>query len=496
MGLLFFIPLLTFIGLKVSHYIFLATVQSFVAFFTTYLWVDRSTSSTSSSSSSPAKMATSSGSSGSSGGGPPSPSASRSLVQYLNQILSMRGPNQLPYDEEVKWAIRQNLLAVIKDYAGLQVKTGSFTHNDGRTTNLLQVYGTIPMFFKEVKYNIPVTMWLLEAFPRVGPMVFVTPTQDMVIKHQHRFVDASGTVTIPYLSQWIYPRSNLVELVQNLSEVFGLDPPLYSRPPVAATTHVHRVPNSSSSSHSPRASSIHHGTNPMNSSSNLGPGSPRPQSPSAASFHGLHRLQSLNPPYTVSPASSPRPGSQVKSENPVEVFRHNAVNALSERLHRDMNTMVRRANADMDELFNTQVILNERIEIVDQGFHEMQREKELLEEELQLYMTNTVEIESWLRHNDGDRSELDIDRVFEPCDALSNQLLENTAADLAIEDILYSLDRAVQEGVIPWDNYYKTVRSLSREQFYLRATCAKVKAAQRHHQVEGMAFRASMMSVS
>ncbi|KAL3678240.1 hypothetical protein R1sor_021196 [Riccia sorocarpa] len=423
----------------------------------------------------------------SSGSGPSSPSASRSLVQYLNQILSMRGPNQLPYEEDVKWAIRQNLLALVKDYAGLQVKTAPFTHNDGRTTTLLQVFGTLPMYYRDVKYNIPVEMWLLELFPRVAPMAIVTPTQDMIIKPHHPFVDASGIVTVPYLQQWIYPRSNLVELAQNMSGVFGKDPPLYSRQS-AVPSHLQRV---QTTPHSPRPSSSIHGTNPMYSSSTIGSGSPRTQSPYSPSVSGQsNRLHSLNPPYTVSPSASPRPPAQspipaVRTENPVEAFRNKAIVALSERLDHDISVISRRGVAEMDDLFNTQVLLNERSARADQGIHEMKREKEALEEELQLYMTNTMEVESWLRHNDvsGGRSEFNIDHAFEPTDALSNQLLENTAADLAIEDLLYSLDRAVQDGAVPWDSYYKAVRNLSREQFYLRAICATVRAAQRHFQV-------------
>ncbi|KAL2642058.1 hypothetical protein R1flu_009645 [Riccia fluitans] len=487
MGLFFIIPLLTFVGWKVSRHLFLFTVQSFVAFFTTFFWIGRARP-TSTSISSSSEMPTSGGSA------PSSPSASRSLVQYLNQILSMRGPNQLPYEEDVKWAIRQNLLALAKEYAGLQVQTAPFTHNDGRSTTLLQIFGTIPMYYRDVKYNIPVEMWLLESFPRVAPMAIVTPTQEMIIKPQHRFVDASGIVTVPYLQQWIYPRSNLVDLAQNMSEIFGQDPPLYSRQS-AVPSHLQRV---QTGAHSPRTSSIH-GTNPMYSSSSIGPGSPRPQSP----YSAPNRLHSLNPPYTVSPSASPRPPAPapapaVRTENPVEVFRSKAISALSERLDHDINVISKRGGSEMDDLFNTQVLLNERSARADQGIHEMKREKEALEEELQLYMTNTMEIESWLRQNDGGggRSQFDIDHAFEPTDSLSNQLLENTAADLAIEDLLYSLDRAVQDGVVPWDSYYKAVRTLSREQFYIRATCAKVLAAQRHFQVESMALRASSMSVS
>jgi ESCRT-I complex subunit TSG101 len=56
---------------------------------------------------------------------------------------------------------------------------------------------------------------------------------------------------------------------------------------------------------------------------------------------------------------------------------------------------------------------------------------------------------------------------------------------------VYSLDKAAQDGVMPFDQYLRTVRLLSREQFFHRATAAKVRAAQMQAQVANMASRIS-----
>ncbi len=45
---------------------------------------------------------------------------------------------------------------------------------------------------QSVKYNIPVAIWLPERYPLAGPLAYVVPTPDMVIKPRHTFVDASG----------------------------------------------------------------------------------------------------------------------------------------------------------------------------------------------------------------------------------------------------------------------------------------------------------------
>ncbi|KAI6702861.1 hypothetical protein NL676_011997 [Syzygium grande] len=160
----------------------------------------------------------------------PGPSPNPQLTQqFLSSVLSQRGPSSLPYAEDTKWLIRQHLLALATAYPSLEPKTASFTHNDGRTVNLLQADGTVPMPFQGVTYNIPVVLWLMESYPRHPPCVYVNPTRDMVIKRPHPHVNPSGLVSFLYLQNWVYPSSNLVDLVRNLSLVFARDPPLYSQ---------------------------------------------------------------------------------------------------------------------------------------------------------------------------------------------------------------------------------------------------------------------------
>ncbi len=122
--------------------------------------------------------------------------------------------------------------------------------------------------------------------------------------------------------------------------------------------------------------------------------------------------------------------------------------------------------------------MGERAGQLQKGVRELVQEKEGLENQLQLILTNTDVLESWLKANDKGLTQVDIDDVFEPADALSKQLLECNAADFSIEDILYSLDKAAQEGAIPVDAYLKQVRVLSREQFIFRATSIKIYQAQ------------------
>jgi ESCRT-I complex subunit TSG101 len=148
-------------------------------------------------------------------------------------------------------------------------------------------------------------------------------------------------------------------------------------------------------------------------------------------------------------------------------------------------------SASMEKLMSMQSVLKQRGEQCDEGYLGLQREKEALEHQLQLVLTNTDVLETWVEANKKADVEFDIDHAFEPCDALSKQLLECTSADLALEDIFYALDRAVQEGAIAVDAYLKHVRSLAREQFFHKALAERVRTVQAQTQIDMMAARAS-----
>lgn len=403
--------------------------------------------------------------------GPSPPPNPQLTQQFLSSVLSQRGPSALPYAEDTKWLIRQHLLALVTAYPSLDPKTASFTHNDGRTVNLLQADGTVPMPFQGVTYNIPVVVWLMESYPRHPPCVYVNPTRDMVIKRPHPHVNPSGLVSVPYLHNWVYPSSNLVDLVRNLSLVFAREPPLYS----------HRRP----ASPAPPSPSPSPGPSPgqgFGLTPSLGSGNyaPRPAIP-PRSYPAS--------PYGVVPAGGA--SQRIQTEDPSEVYKRNAVNKLIETVHGDMAALRKAREGEMEGLFNGQAVLRQREEVLNRGVKEMQDEKEALEQQLQMVVLNSGVLEGWLRENAGKKpGSLEAEDAFECTDALSKQMLECTAADLAIEDVIYSMDKAAQEGAIPFDQYLRSVRLLSREQFFHRATGIKVRAVQMQAQVASMAARA------
>lgn len=168
------------------------------------------------------------------------------------------------------------------------------------------------------------------------------------------------------------------------------------------------------------------------------------------------------------------------------------MNKLVQMAHTDITGMRKAREVEVEGLFSTQALLRRREEEINRGLKELQDEREGLEQQLQIVLMNSDILDAWVRENQSkniDLKDLNVDNAFECVDVLSKQMLDCTSADLAIEDVVYALDKGLQEGAVPFDFYLRNVRLLSREQFFHRATAAKVRAAQMQAQVASMASR-------
>lgn len=64
---------------------------------------------------------------------------------------------------------------------------------------------------------------------------------------------------------------------------------------------------------------------------------------------------------------------------------------------------------------------------------------------------------------------------FECVDEASKVVLDCLAKDMALEDLMYALDKAIEQGVVPSGTYIRQVRAMAREQFFHRAMVQKLK---------------------
>ncbi|TPP63110.1 hypothetical protein FGIG_07360 [Fasciola gigantica] len=126
--------------------------------------------------------------------------------------------------------VTKDVKCALSAYKELRLKVENFTFNDGRSHNLVCLNGTIPVVYYGQKYNIPIAIFIQEPHPHTAPMVYVRPTSTMQIAPSH-FVDETGLVNLPYLSEWKHPESDLVGLLQVLQVTFGEKSPVFAKAP-------------------------------------------------------------------------------------------------------------------------------------------------------------------------------------------------------------------------------------------------------------------------
>ena len=424
-----------------------------------------------------------------------------------------------------------------------------------------------------VKYNIPLKMFLPEAFPHAQPICYVTPTSNMIIKPGHSCVDGSGLVRSPYGDRWSYPRSNLTELAGLLSEAFGSEPPLFAKPagyvpppprtssPVrtqpppappappgrtplyppppgverpsggllgsqARPTQQHHQPSQqhhqpSQQHHQPSQQQQQPSQQQQQKEASVG-ANPRPPPPASwAEYH-----QRPAPPPGVGNAtgaasatsSQERGGVASGSSSPHVLagglsvaegtFKARAITALSDKLRSELDVLRAQSGEEAERLLTLQAELARRREDIERSLREMRAERGAWEHRIGGMQAATVALEEWVSENEGkvsgvggveggeegvegvERNETDIaDAAFRPEDPLSEQILEEMAKDLALEDAMDCLDEALNAKKIELEPYLELIRELSKEQFYARATTMVARKEQRERGVsQGVTF--------
>ncbi|XP_077423686.1 tumor susceptibility gene 101 protein [Vanacampus margaritifer] len=93
----------------------------------------------------------------------------------------------------------------------------------------MSLTGTIPILFKDMTYNIPISVWLEESYPQSAPICYVKPTREMMIL-QGKYVSSNGDIRLPYLKEWKQGECDLVSLLQVMVATFGDHPPICMQP--------------------------------------------------------------------------------------------------------------------------------------------------------------------------------------------------------------------------------------------------------------------------
>ncbi|KAG0201642.1 hypothetical protein BGX28_005588 [Mortierella sp. GBA30] len=312
-------------------------------------------------------------------------------------------------------------------------KAETYTHDNGRSQLLLSLIGTVPITYQSATYNIPVAFWLPTSYPSVAPIVFVTPTALMLVK-AGKYVDISGRCYHPYLAYWSNRSdSNLVDLINIMQGVFSQEPPVYAKSNIST----HQQQQQQQQQSSPTLGSYPSPTTSQNrypSSSTFGPSSQQ-LTPQQAQLYT--KLQAALLEFNT--ASSREMDNLVtvnKQLNDAETRTKAELQSL-----KDMNSKIQYNIATLTRCIDQ---LNVKIE----------------------------QIRTW--------PEEPVDEIICGSSVVHNQLFELVAEEIAIEDTIYYLGKALSQDKVELNAYMKHLRNLSREQFMKKALIKKVKAQLGH----------------
>eukprot|EP00026_Physarum_polycephalum_P005310 Phypoly_transcript_05342.p1 GENE.Phypoly_transcript_05342~~Phypoly_transcript_05342.p1 ORF type:complete len:459 (+),score=101.56 Phypoly_transcript_05342:98-1474(+) len=383
--------------------------------------------------------------------------------------------------------------------ASLTPQSRPLTRN-GPPQQLLCLVGTIPIVYNGASYNIPINLWIVDQYPWNPPVVYVTPTNDMAITPRHKHVDLSGMVYHPYMSSWNMATSNLAGLITSLSSVFSAEPPVRSQAPARSPT---ASPSLTSSNYTPQPQPQpqqpqqayppqypHQQPSPYTQPP---PPSPYGQPPAYPNQYpsqqpnGTPRNVGTPPSYQQ---SNPPPAYQhppeytpPKPEDPEVVEKRNALAKATEKVSNEVKKFHAQISPEIDKL------TREKYDGEEVGAHfaaekvRLQQEIDHIEQETKLLTDKLEELTKWLELNDTN-TEPDIDTVTDPKDPLAKQLLSLVAQDHTIQDTCFYLDKALANDKISLDAFLKTIRSISREQFQVRALMRKVENLQRQQLIQ------------
>jgi len=136
--------------------------------------------------------------------------------------------------------------------------------------------------------------------------------------------------------------------------------------------------------------------------------------------------------------------------------------------------MSRTLTGELEGVLEVQGSLTQANESLKERLSQAEKEKEQIEQSIALVTSKKEEVDNWILAN-GEQNEMDFDQVFVPKEPLAKQLLDNISEDLAIDDALYFLDKALSNGKINSATFLQEVRKLSREQFFKKLLVMKIR---------------------
>lgn len=372
---------------------------------------------------------------------------------------------------EVAPFVRADLMQVRDTFPGIGVELRDFITDDGESQRWVALAGSLPIQYRGVVYNLPVAMYLVDAFPGAPPLCFVEPTADMAVVEKHPHVDYAGRVYLPYLNQWDAGQgSSLLGAAHAMVAVFQSHPPLYTKPADARTPTVSPM------------------TRPASVNSMLN------ELPAAAD-----PLQTVAETAATMNDGVERQLTQLIQNN-LQLFTHE-IGPDSEvaRLHRQLQARLGLLEREKSRLEEAQAQLTHVNQDLDVGISEMTAWLAREEDGGSGAASASATAETGNDNNNSNDKErgggvisavedgtapdrpdtrATIDQLVVGADEKAELRLQLVAEDASLEDCLYHINQALYRGVIEHDAWQSEYRRLCEQQFMSRAKLTRVVSGQ------------------
>jgi len=318
-----------------------------------------------------------------------------------------------------------DLVNTLRVYKCLAPSSERYVFQTGQIEELVNIAGTIPVRYREERYNIPIRIWIPKTYPEEAPICYVSPTQEMEI-NVSPYVTHSGLVELPCLTDWQHPQTDILSFLQICTVTFSENPPVFAKAPRGIKKQ-------------------------------------------------LSRNKSEEERYDWEDDAS-----QCDTQDEM-LLKDTLIDSASEICKSKLGEEFSKTRAEIDTLHSENKDLIEGQEII----HTILEKKELKEGEINDEInTITAVLEDLklvlkLRSEEREISKEDLNKELENLIqipfSVHSQLLEAVADDAAIDDCIYTLGRNL--NVISTDQYLKHVRDLSRKQFlarYIIINCQKL----------------------
>lgn len=419
---------------------------------------------------------------------------------------------------------KRDIKQALESFNELSCSCENYVFPNGSFKDLVSLNGTIPVNIKNQRYNIPVQVYLSDTHPYQAPICYVRPTPDMSINPRCKVVDLNGRVSLPCLTDWKYPPSDIYFLLNMMSIQFSEETPLFAKSAPAArptssssmnnispypgaypsntataTANPTPYPNSSSSSQPPYPSSSTSSSSaatpvypPYPASNNTNQPPPYPSTASATvnpyypfgmpmpsyvnttnNNFGQTRPTLNNTPLSSSSGVGSSSSYADETIKP-EYYKMSLVSAVIDKYRFRLNEQRESKQAEIESLQRVkndlQVSERQLNTFIAEGQSELLSIAEMTQE-LKKKTSQLSENVNKIQHRD----KANIEDAVVTTTPLYRQLMQSYAEEMAIQDLIYFLSEGLMHKSITLDSFLKQVRMLSRKQFILRATMQRAR---------------------